>query len=295
MESTLTSPRSPVKVRFSLTLTLSPLMIWYSGLTVLFLFLLAKAALVYLPTALAVALRPLFPSQQAQYAQVFLLKPAPFCKLLAGLGNANKSATSLLFSPYLPLVLFLPPCPLLRLFFYLKLSGRNCILSPPILSGYNGSSDILFFRGTTRLMSWPHGECYSRLLQPLLVSLIFLLSTSLFLDQRRTVLSKFFDTQVSSISTEELVLPRHARSVLSRLLCNGHSLLLSFYLSRIGRIENSSCSACGHLSSHSALSSYGLLAPLAFWRLSGPDSGRVARLLGHHGFPPCPHPSERVG
>ena len=70
----------------------------------------------------------------------------------------------------------------------------------------------------------------------------------LFLDWRRTVSSKYFDTQVSSISTEELVLPRHARCVLSRLCFSGHSLLLGSYLSRIGRIENPSCSACGHLS-----------------------------------------------
>ena len=44
------------------------------------------------------------------------------------------------------------------------------------------------------------------------------------------------------------MLPRHARCVLSRLHCNGHSLLLGSYLSRIGRIEISSCSACGHSS-----------------------------------------------
>ena len=44
------------------------------------------------------------------------------------------------------------------------------------------------------------------------------------------------------------MLPRHARCVLSRLRCNGHSLLLGSYLSRIGRIENPSCSACGHSS-----------------------------------------------
>ena len=89
-------------------------------------------------------------------------------------------------------------------------------------------------------------------------------------DWRRTVSSKYLDTQVPSISTEELVLPRHARCVLSRLRCNGHRLLLGSYLSRIGRIENSSCSACGHFSSHSALSSYGLFAPLTLWRLSVP-------------------------
>ena len=71
---------------------------------------------------------------------------------------------------------------------------------------------------------------------------------SFFSDWRRTVSSKFFDTQVPWIFTEELVLPRHVRCVLSPLGCNGHSLLLSSYLSRIGRIENPSWSACGHSS-----------------------------------------------
>ena len=45
--------------------------------------------------------------------------------------------------------------------------------------------------------------------------------------------------------------PRHACCVLSLCLrCNGHSLLLSSYLSRIGRIENPFCSACEHPSQH---------------------------------------------
>ena len=78
--------------------------------------------------------------------------------------------------------------------------------------------------------------------------LISCIHSCLFSDWRRTVSSKFFDIQVSSISTEELVLPRHAHCVLSRLCCNRHSLLLGSYLSRIGRIESSSCSTCGHLS-----------------------------------------------
>ena len=78
---------------------------------------------------------------------------------------------------------------------------------------------------------------------------------SFFSDWRRTVSSKYFDTQVPSISTEELVILRHARCVLSRLRCNGHSLLLSSYLSRIGRIENPSCRACGHPSQASLISS----------------------------------------
>ena len=80
-------------------------------------------------------------------------------------------------------------------------------------------------------MSWPDRERYLRPLQSLVVSpLISRIHSSLFSDCRRTVSSKFFDTQVPSISTKELVLPRHARCVLSRLCCNGHSLLLSSYL-----------------------------------------------------------------
>ena len=57
--------------------------------------------------------------------------------------------------------------------------------------------------------------------------LISRIHSCLFSDWRRTVLSKFFDTQAPSISTEELVLLRHAHYVLSRLRCNGHSLLSS--------------------------------------------------------------------
>ena len=99
-------------------------------------------------------------------------------------------------------------------------------------------------------MSWPDGERYSCPLQSLVVSLLLsLISTVVFFsDWRRTVSSKFLDTQAPSISTEELVLPRNARCVLSRLRCNGHSLLLSSYHSRIGRIENPSCIACGYSS-----------------------------------------------
>ena len=48
----------------------------------------------YLPTALSVVSRSFFSFQQAQYVQVSLLKPAPFCTLLAGLGSTNKPATS---------------------------------------------------------------------------------------------------------------------------------------------------------------------------------------------------------
>ena len=108
---------------------------------------------------------------------------------------------------------------------------------------------------------------------------------NLFSDWRRTVSFKFFDTQVPSISTEKLVLPRHARCVLSRLRCNGHSLLLGSYLSRIGKIENSSCSACGHPSRTSLISFCTVqlrtlcaahsLATLCLSTTSGPDPGEL--------------------
>ena len=91
-------PLSLAKVRLSPILTLSHLTNWCFGQTALFLFLLARAAPAYLPTAHFVALRSLFPFRQAQYVQVFPLKPAPFCTLFADLGSTNRSATSLLLS-----------------------------------------------------------------------------------------------------------------------------------------------------------------------------------------------------
>ena len=59
-------------------------------------------------------------------------------------------------------------------------------------------------------------------------------------------MSKSFNTQIPSVFSGGLALPRHARCALSRLHCNRHSLLLSSYLTRIGRTMNSSCSACEH-------------------------------------------------
>ena len=120
--------------------------------------------------------------------------------------------------------------------------------------------------------------------------LIARIHSRLILDWRRTVSSKFFDTQVPSISTKELVLPRHARCFLSRLRCNGHSLLLGSYLSRIGRIENPCCSACGHPSqdtSHlilhcpaTTLCATHSLATLCLATTSGPDPGELAGFWG---------------
>ena len=76
------------------------------------------------------------------------------------------------------------------------------------------------------------------------------------------------------------MLPCHARCVRSRRHCNGHSLLLGFYLSRIGRIEDPFCSARGHSSQDTSylillrtVCAARSLATLCLFTTSGPDPG----------------------
>ena len=200
----------------------------------------------------------------------FLLKPAPFCKLFA-LCSTNKSTISLLL-----------------------LSDSRSVLSS-------------IFPFTSISLA---GTAFSLLLQScslqlIVVSLLISLvsNSSLFSDWRRTVSSKFFDRQVSSIFIEELVLPRHARCVLSHLRCNGRSRLLSSYLTRIGRIENLSCSACGHLSQTSLISfcivqlrtTYAArsLATLCLSTTSGPGPEELPSFWGSMVF--CHAPIPRKG
>ena len=113
-------PLFQAKLRLSLTLTLSlsphDLVIWTNCSVS---FLLAKAARAYLPTAHFVAPRPLFPLQQAKFAQVFPLKSAPFCKISTGLGCTNKSAISLFFSYFPTLAPSLPLCSLFSSSFFI--------------------------------------------------------------------------------------------------------------------------------------------------------------------------------
>ena len=137
-----------------------------------------------------------------------------------------------------------------------------------------------------------------------LSSLISRIHSFLFSDWRRTLSFKFFDTQISSFSTEELMLPRHTRCVLFRLRSNEHSILLSFYLFRIGRIENPSCSACEHSSHDTSRLILHCPATESLWHsLSGDSLSSydfcsrpcvVARLLRLHDLLPCPHPSKGV-
>ena len=271
-------------------------------------FVLARAAPAFLPTALSVALRPLYSFQQAQYVQVFPLKPAPLCTLFAGLDNTIKSAIFLLFFCSLTLVLSSLPCPLLHLSSYFKLcgrSGRNCLLSPSVLLDCNGCPDTRFSRGTTRLMRWPDGVRYLRRVQSLVVSfLLLLVSTLSYLGLEAYSLIEVLWHTGSLNFHRGTCAPSHDRCVLSRLRCNGHSLLLGSYLSRIGRIENPSCSARGHSSqdtSHFILhcpATDSLCRSLFGDSLSLYVLGRpwgVVRLLGLHGLPSCPDPLEGVG
>ena len=182
------------------------------------------------------ALRPLFPFQHAQYVQVSRLKPPPSCKLFAGLGSTKKSAISLLFSSDLNLAPSSSPS-----FFLLQLLWQIW----QELSSF--SSCIIELQWVPRYSFLPGNDAANKLARRSSLSpLISRIHSYLFSDWRRTVSPKFCDTQVFSIFTEEVMLPRHARYALSRLYSNGHSLLLNSYLSRIDRIENSSCSACGY-------------------------------------------------
>ena len=115
----------------------------------------------------------------------------------------------------------------------------------------------------------------------------------------------YLNCQVPKVSSKELLLSCPICCELSRLRCHGHSVLLSSYLHRISRKENSASSACGHppqdlnhlildcpASEPLRKSIFGSsLSILDLW--SRPWG--VARLLGLRGVPLCLHPSKGVG
>ena len=202
------------------------------------------------------------------------------------------------------IALFLLCLSLFSRFLYLALSGAP-FSSLPLLSGYNGSPVTHFFQKMTRPMSWPNGVRYSSHLLFGVVTILLPLVFTLFLDWRRTVSSKFFDTQAPSVSTKEIVLPRHACCILSRLRCKGYSFLFNSYLYSIGKIENPWCSAGGHppqCTSHLILhcpATDSLRSSLFGDSFSVCDlwsrPWRVATLLLLHGLPPCPYLCEGLG
>ena len=131
----------------------------------------------------------------------------------AGFGSTNKSFTSLFFSSSRHPVLssIFPFTPISRR------SDRNCLLFPPVLSGYSGSRDTRFSLGTTRVAR--RGGC-SCSLQSLEVShLLFLTST--FLGLKAYCLIKILR------HTGSLDFHRGACAPSSRSLC-----VLSFSLQR---------------------------------------------------------------
>ena len=157
-------------------------------------------------------------------------------------------------------------------------------------------------------MSWPEVERYLRPLQSLVVSLLLSLVSTLVFSRTGGVLSH------QSSLTRRFPLFSHRGTCapsscslcpLSRLRCNGHSLLLVLISLELAESRIlpaapvdtrpmtpliSFCTVllrtlCAAHSFGDSLSLYDL------W--SRP--WRVARLLGLHGHPPCPHPSEGVG
>ena len=125
-----------------------------------------------------------------------------FCKLLAGLGSTNKSASSLPFSSQ-TVALSLLRFPILVLLFYPTLfgiSGRKYLLFFLLLLDYIGS----FLPGNDTANTVTRRGA---LLQPCTIPCSLSpftsrIHASFFKNWRRTASSKFFDTQVPSVSTE---------------------------------------------------------------------------------------------
>ena len=147
---------------------------------------------------------PLFPFQQALYAQIFPLKPVQFCMLFAGLGSTNKFATSLhllsdsrsvLITLSSPLSFLLPQT--LWQIWQELFSFSFCLIRLQWVPGY------LFFPGNHAADELARqGAILSPSAMPCsLAPLISRIHTSLFSDWRHTVSSKLFNTQVPSIST----------------------------------------------------------------------------------------------
>ena len=291
------------KVQRLLTWTLSLLMIWYSGQTALFFFpfgkdgsgVLANFSHCGTEATLSFSAGSVCSSFSAEacailHALCWSRQHQQVCHFSSPLLSSNSRSILSSIFPFASNFLADLAGTVFPLFlFYQATLGPRTLASPG-----NDAADGLARRGA--LLSPSAIPCS-------LSPLISRIHSSLFSDWRCTVSSKFFDAQVPSISKKEL--PRHTHCVLSRLRCNGHSFMLSFYLSRIGKIENAFCSACGQSfqdTSHFILhcldtdslrhSLFG--NSLSFYDLWSRPWG-VARLLGLHGLPPCPHPSEEVG
>ena len=261
-------------------------MIWYSGQTALFLILLKKAALAFLPSALSEA------TLSISAGPVCSSFSAEACAILHALCWSRQHQQACHFSSLL-LLSDSPPSFLLYQTLWQIWQELSSLSSSSIrlqwVPGHsflseNDAADELARRGA--------------LLAPTAIpcSLSPLIHSCLISDWRRTVSWKFFDTQIPSISTEALVLPHHPRCVLSRLRCNGHSFLISLGLAELRTLPAAPADTRPRtpLISFCTVQLRTLYAAQSLATLWSRPWG-VARLLGLHGLPPCPHPSEGVG
>ena len=153
-------------------------------------------------------------------------------------------------------------------------------------------------------MSWPNRECcylcplQSHSLFPFICRIHFS-CTRWVLSHQNSSTHKFPRFSLRNLYTH------HFHCVLFRFHCNEHSLLLSSYLFRIGRIKNPSCCACSHSFQNASYlilhcPAMNFLRCLLFgdsWSIYDlwSKAWGLAWLLELHGLPPCPIPWKVLG
>ena len=184
-------PLTLAKVRLLPILTLSPLMTWYSGQTALFLFpfgkggsgVFANCSLCGTEATLSISAGPVCSSFSAEACAILhaLCWSRPHHKVC-------HFSSLLLLSDYRSVLATLSSPPPFLLSQTLWQIWRE-LSSPPVPSGYKGSPDIRFYRGTTQLMSLPDGEHCLRPPQSHVVSLLLSLASTLVFSRTGGVLS----------------------------------------------------------------------------------------------------------
>ena len=277
-----TDPPSPAKVRLSLTLILFHLTIWRDGF-VPFPFgkggsgVLANCSLCGTEATLSFSAGPVYLDFSTE----------------SGLGSTSKFAIfPLLFSDSLSVLNSLsspPPFLLSQSLWYIwqELSSLSSFairlrwVPGHSFLPWNYAAGELARRGALLLPS-----AISCSLSPP-TSLIY---SGLYSGWRRTVSFKFFDSQVHSVSTEKLVLSRHARwsslvfAAMDTVFCEA---LISLELAESGILYQClRSSGPRHLSSHSVLPRYKLFAPhaLCVSTTSGPGPGELPGFWGYMVF-----------